>query len=313
MHLQRTLRDRTGCHGVGLHSGRRIELALLPAPVDSGITFVRSDLPCHPELRPCLEHLADTTLATTLSVGQGAQCATVGTVEHLLAAFTGLGIDNARVLVDGPEVPILDGSAAPFVEMIDAVGIQVQPRTRRTLVIRREVRVADGDKLARIVPGAGLSITLSLDFDHPLISPAPVKFVHSEATFRRQLASARTFGFLHEVEALRARGLARGGSLDNAIVIDKYRILNPEGLRFPDECARHKVLDTLGDFSLFGAPVIGKVTLHRTGHALNARLVAAVLADPRAYTVLESRPAAAAERGAATPAFDLFDGLKGLA
>ena len=315
MHHQRTLHDRTGCRGIGLHTGREIHLELLPAPEDSGITFTRTDLPRHPDLRPCFEHLADTTLATTLAVGQGPERAMVGTVEHLLAALIGLGIDNVRVLVNGPEVPILDGSAAPFVDLLLAAGVQQQRRTKRCIVIKREVKVREGDKMAKIGPGAGLNITCSLDFDHPLISPAPFKFTYSQQSFCRELAAARTFGFLTDVEALRARGLARGGSLDNAIVIDQYHILNPEGLRFPDECTRHKVLDALGDFALFGAPIVGRISLHRTGHALNARLVQAVLADPRAFEVIEARSAvpAAIDRDPAARAFDLFEAVKGIA
>ncbi|MEO0459687.1 MAG: UDP-3-O-acyl-N-acetylglucosamine deacetylase [Myxococcota bacterium] len=287
MFQQRTLREKTSCVGVGVHCGTPITLELLPAPEGNGITFHRSDLPGHGELRGSVEHVVDTTLATTLATGVNGSRASVSTVEHLMAAFRGCGIDNARVYVDGPEIPILDGSSKPFVEMIQRVGIEDQRAPKRFVVVRREVRVGDGDKEARIGPGAGLKITCSIDFDHPLIPPTPYTYEHSERTFARDIAPARTFGFLKDVEALRARGLARGGSLDNAVVIDRYKVLNPEGLRFPDEFVRHKILDAIGDFSLFGMPVIGRVHLKRPGHALNTELVRAVLSDARSYEIVE--------------------------
>ena len=311
---QRTIREKASCVGVGLHSGRQIKVEVLPAPEDSHITFVRSDLPSHPELRACIDNLADTTLATTLATGVNGSRATVGTVEHLLAALTGLGIDNVRILIDGPEVPILDGSAGPFVDMLLSAGIERQRKPKRFLVIKKEIKVRDGDKVARIVPGNGLKVTCSLDFDHPLISPTPFCFEYSERAFRKEVARARTFGFLQDVEALRARGLARGGSLDNAIVIDSYRVLNPEGLRFPDEFARHKLLDAIGDLSLFGMPVVGRVYLHRSGHALNTKLVRAVLNDPKAYEIV-TPPEAEIERvsrGESSP-FAVFDPIESVA
>jgi UDP-3-O-[3-hydroxymyristoyl] N-acetylglucosamine deacetylase len=280
---QRTVRAKLTCVGVGLHSGKSIRLELLPAPEDSGIVFVRTDLPGHPELPASVEHVGDTTLATTLTVGG----ASVGTVEHLLAALMGLGIDNARVMLDGPEVPILDGSAAPFVRLLQEVGLEKQRRARRYLVIKKEVVVHDGDKRARLSPSPRLKITCGLDFDHPLISPAPLTFEYSEKSFVRELAPARTFGFLHDVEALRRRGLACGGSLENAIVIDSYKVLNPEGLRFSDEFVRHKLLDAIGDMALFGMPILGRLHLHRSGHALNCQLVQAVLADSKAFEVVQ--------------------------
>ncbi|HET6344776.1 MAG TPA: UDP-3-O-acyl-N-acetylglucosamine deacetylase [Myxococcota bacterium] len=310
---QRTLREKASCTGVGLHCGRQIKLELLPAPEDHGITFIRTDLPRHPELRACIEHLAETTLATTLAVGGGAERASVGTVEHLLAALAGLGVDNARVLLDGPEVPILDGSAGPFVDLLLGAGIELQRRPKKYLVIKKEVRVRDGDKVAKIAPGSGTRITCSLDFDHPLIPPAPYRFEFSERAFQREVARARTFGFLQDVEALRSRGLARGGSLDNAIVIDEYQVLNPEGLRFPDEFARHKLLDAIGDLSLFGMPVVGKVSLHRSGHALNTQLVKAVLDDPKSHDIVVPVPEQLGSVGHEGRAFELFEAIKSIA
>jgi len=284
---QRTVREKASVKGVGLHSGKDITLEILPAPEGNGITFVRTDMGPHAELRACIEHVADTTLATTLAAGVNGSRAVVGTVEHLLSAFSGLGIDNARVLVDGPEIPVLDGSAAPFVELLLSAGLETQRKLKRYLAIKKEVKVEDGDKLAKLSPGAGLRVHCAVDFDHPLIPPTPFKYEFSERSFQREIARARTFGFLRDVEALRARGLARGGSLENAVVIDKYQVLNPEGLRFPDEFVRHKVLDALGDVSLFGMPVLGRLELRRSGHALNTRLVQAVLRDRKAYEIVE--------------------------
>jgi len=311
---QRTIREKVVCTGVGLHTGRPIQLQLLPAPVDNHITFVRADMAPHAELRAHIEHVADTTLATSLATGVNGSRAQVGTVEHLLAALAGLGIDNIRVLLDGPEVPILDGSAKPFVELLLSAGIEEQRRSKRFLVIKREVKVVDGHKLARLSPGPGFHITCSLDFDHPLISPTPFKFEFSDGAFRREVASARTFGFLGDVQALQARGLARGASLANAIAIDHYRVLNPEGLRFPDEFVRHKVLDAIGDLSLFGMPLIGKAHLSRSGHALNTKLVQAVLSDPRNYEIVEPRDSEllAASYGGKNP-FAVFEPVEGVA
>ena len=304
---QRTIREKATCTGVGLHSGQQIKLELLPAPEGHGVTFLRTDLPRHAEIRACIEHVTDTTLATTLAAGSGAQRASVATVEHLLAALAGLGVDNVQVLLSGPEVPILDGSAGPFVDLIMTAGIELQRKPKRFLVIKKEVKVRDGDKTARITPGAGLRITCSLDFDHPLIAPAPYRFEFSERAFQREIARSRTFGFIEDVEKLRSRGLARGGSLDNAIVIDSYRVLNPEGLRFPDEFVRHKVLDAIGDLSLFGMPLVGRVHLHRTGHALNTALVRAVFAA-RAYDIVEPAAAELASDAAAdSRMFELCD------
>lgn len=311
---QRTIREKVSCIGVGLHSGRQIKIEILPSSDNTGVTFVRTDLPSHPEIQASIDNLADTTLATTLAVNIAGVRASVGTVEHLLAAFAGLGIDNARVLIDGPEVPILDGSAGPFVELLLSAGIEYQRQLKKFLVIKKEVSVTDGDKVARMTPGDGFRLTCSLDFDHPLIPPTRFRFEFSERAFQKDIARARTFGFLEDVEALRSRGLARGGSLENAIVIDGFRVLNPEGLRFADEFVRHKVLDAIGDFSLIGMPILGRLHLHRSGHALNTSLVRAVLADAKAYEIVEPGQAEVerVERGEASP-FAVFEQLEGLA
>jgi UDP-3-O-[3-hydroxymyristoyl] N-acetylglucosamine deacetylase len=313
MLVQRTLREKARCRGIGLHCGTPITLELLPAPCDTGIVFVRTDLPGHPEVRACIENVADTTLATTLAVQTANGPAQVGTVEHILSAFAGLGVDNVRVLLDGPEVPILDGSAGPFVDLMTEAGLEAQRRPKRVLVIKKEVRQVEGNKVARVSPGRGMRINCSLDFDHPLISPTPYTFELTEAGFRREVARARTFGFMQDVEALQARGLARGGSLENALVIDEYRVLNPEGLRFPDEFVRHKVLDAIGDLSLFGMPVVGRIHLHRSGHALNTQLVRAVFSDPKSYEIVQPAAAHVASAAFDTRSLELFEAKKSIA
>lgn len=291
---QRTLREKVSCTGVGLHSGQPIRLELLPAPQHHGIVFVRTDTLEQVEIKASVEHVVDTTLATTLGVrGHDGRLITINTVEHILSALAGMGIDNVRILVDGPEIPIMDGSCGPFVEMVLTAGVEQQRAVRRYIAITQDVRVEEGgDKYAEFSPYKhGLRIACSIDFQHPLISPTPFHCDVSPSTFAKEIANARTFGFLKDVEALRSRGLAQGGSLENAIVIDGYRLLNEDGLRYSNEFVRHKVLDTIGDLALFGMPVLGKVKLHRSGHALNTKLVRTVLSNPKAYQVFVPRVA----------------------
>jgi UDP-3-O-[3-hydroxymyristoyl] N-acetylglucosamine deacetylase len=286
---QRTISEKIVCEGIGLHSGKLVRMELFPAPEGSGINFIRTDLAPHAELKASIECVTDTRLATTLGAGVNGSYATVGTVEHLLAALSGMGIDNLTVHLDGPEIPVLDGSCQGFVEVLLRAGIERQRELKRFLVIKKEVSVREGDKEARLSPGSGLKVSCGLDFDHPVISPKTFEFEFSERAFVRELARARTFGFLKEIEMLRAAGLGLGGSLDNAVVIDEYRVLNPEGLRFPDEFARHKVLDAIGDLSLFGMPIVGRLHLYKSGHALNTQLVSAVLADKKSYEIVTPR------------------------
>ncbi len=278
---QRTVARRVSCTGVGLHSGAPVTLTLAPAPADAGITFVRRDLDL--ELPARHDLVVDTRLSTSL--GQGA--ARVATVEHVLAALHGMGIDNCRVEVDGPEVPILDGSAAPFVCMLVEAGARIQREAKRYLVLTRPVEVRDGDKLARLEPADGFSVRFTADFGHPLITDQGFGIEVSDRTFEREVARARTFCFRRDIEAMQARGLARGGSLENAIVVDDFSILNPEGLRFPDEFARHKVLDAIGDLALLGRPLLGALTAVKSGHALNQALVRQVLSDPDCHRVVQ--------------------------
>jgi UDP-3-O-[3-hydroxymyristoyl] N-acetylglucosamine deacetylase len=283
--LQRTLKTTARCTGVGLHGGQSATVRLVPAPVDHGIVFVRVDLPQKPSISLKPAHVSNTTLSTTLSC----RGAAVSTVEHLLAAVSGLGIDNVRVEIDGPEVPIMDGSAAPFVAAIQEAGVRIQDEARQFLVIRKAVSVREGDKFASFTPSKHFRIHCTIDFRHPLISDQQCAIDFSQRNFLKEIASARTFGFLRDVERMREMGLAKGGSLDNAVVVDEFSILNPEGLRFPDEFVRHKLLDAIGDIALLGHPVIGTLTAHKTGHALNQRLVAHVLSDASNYELVRAR------------------------
>jgi UDP-3-O-[3-hydroxymyristoyl] N-acetylglucosamine deacetylase len=285
---QRTVSRAVVIEGVGLHSGTKVTLRLLPSAPNTGLAFVRVDLPGRPVINVASELVSDTALATTLGFG----VARVATVEHLLAALSGLGIDNLRMEIDGPEVPIMDGSAAPFALRISEAGIRLQGEPKRFLVIKKSVTVTDGDKHATFSPAKRFRIDCTIDFKHPLISDQRFTLEFNDRSFIREVARARTFGFLRDVDKLRSMGLARGGSLENAVVVDDFSILNPEGLRFPDEFVRHKLLDALGDVALLGRPVIGALTVYKTGHALNQKLVAKVLSDPSNYELVPASPGA---------------------
>ncbi len=279
-HEQRTVARRVSLTGVGLHSGRPATLTLAPAAADAGIIFVRMDLDV--EIPARNEHVADTTLSTNIALGE----TRVSTVEHVLAALHGMGIDNCRVEVDSPEVPILDGSAAPFVCLVREAGIRVQRSGRRYLVIEKPVEVRDGDKVVRLEPSSSFTVDFTADFDHPLITNQTFRATIDDRTFEREIARARTFCFLKDIERMHSAGLAKGGSLANAIVVDEFSVLNPEGLRFPDEFARHKVLDAIGDLALFGSPVLGALSAVKSGHAMNQAIVRKVLADPATHRVV---------------------------
>ncbi len=294
---QRTLKGAVTCQGVGLHSGARVEMTLRPAPADSGIVFVRTDLHPAMEIPAASRNVVDTSFATNLGKGD----VRVGTVEHLLAALAGLGIDNVRVELTGPEVPIMDGSAAPFVYLCRTAGIELQRRLKRFLVVRKTVAVDDGDKHAEIGPAPRFGITCTIDFDHPLISDQKLSLQMNDRVFHREICRARTFGFLADVERMKSKGLALGGSLENAIVVDDFNILNPEGLRYADEFVRHKILDVMGDLALCGMPVIGHFTSMKSGHALNQRLLRRLLADPGAAEVVEVQGRKQLEKVALAP------------
>ena len=290
---QRTISEKALCTGVGLHSGAPAQLSLYPARPGTGLVFARTDLPGSPEIPARRTALSSTRLATTLGVGS----ASVGTVEHLLAAVGALGIDNLRIEVDGPEVPVMDGSSAPFVSLLRAAGSYDQRIARRVIRVRKPIVVRDGDRAIRVSPAAQLSVAYFVDFPHPAIGKQRLELAIDATTFEREIARARTFGFLHEVEALWRGGLARGGNLDNTVVLDDRGVLNPAGLRFPDEFVRHKVLDLIGDLALLGMPLIAHVEVERGGHSLHQQLVERILATPEAWTVEASfvPPAFAAE------------------
>ncbi len=284
MHRQRTINTPVTCAGIGLHCGKLIRLSIKPAPFDHGIVFERTDLPGRPRIKvgPDLIHSADH--ATTL----GSNGIRVGTVEHLLAAFYGLGIDNALVEVGGEEVPIMDGSAGPFVFLLKTAGIRVQPRSKKFFIVRKKFSVRDGDRLIEVFPSHSLLVSFAINFAHPLIERQQYQFRFSVSDFERQVSRARTFGFLHEVEYLKKRGLALGGSLNNAIVVGRFRVLNDEGLRYADEFVRHKILDQLGDLALLGGPLIAHVRAYKSGHALNHKLVQKMIEAPELIRVVRA-------------------------
>jgi UDP-3-O-[3-hydroxymyristoyl] N-acetylglucosamine deacetylase len=288
---QNTIAEKVSCTGVGLHSGAPVQLTLQPARAGTGIVFVRTDLATPVEIPARPEFVTDTRLATTLGRGD----ATVGTIEHLLAALRGLGIDNVRVELDGPEVPVMDGSAASFVFLVRVAGLFEQSSPRRTLRLRKAVEVRDGDRWARIEPARGLRVSYDVDFDHPVIGRQAIRGLElTPESFEAELCRARTFGFLRDVEALRRMGLGLGGSLDNAVLLDDRAVVNREGLRWPDEFVRHKALDLVGDLSLLGLAIEGHVRVHKGGHALHQALVAEVLASVDARERRRVRAQAAA-------------------
>jgi UDP-3-O-[3-hydroxymyristoyl] N-acetylglucosamine deacetylase len=278
MAYRRTLMREVGCTGIGLHTGKAVQLTLKPAPAETGIGFVRTDIGV--EIPAQLGSLAHCDHATTLS----SDGASIGTIEHLLSALYALGVDDVRVEVNGPEVPILDGSAAPFVILIHEAGLRPQAVPRRYLKIREAVEVVRGSKWVRLSPAEHLRVTYAISFDHPLLRHQAVSLRVTSTSFVEEIAPARTFGFLREVEAMRRSGLALGGSLENAVVIGESGILNK--LRFPDEFVRHKVLDAIGDLALIGYPLIGHLEASRGGHALHASLAQELMARPDAWALV---------------------------
>jgi len=281
---QHTLKSSIGCVGAGLHTGRRTRLTLLPAAPDTGIVFRRTDLGVDIPAR--YDFVSDTRLCTRLSLPDQSE-ASVGTVEHVVAALVGCGIDNAVVALDGPEVPVLDGSSAPFVFLIDCAGRNRQDAPRQAIEILRRVRVENGEAFAELRPGGqALDLALSIDFTAKAIGRQALSLSLTGEGFRGTLADARTFTMLEEIEALQASGLAQGGSLDNAVVVDGARVLNPGGLRSADEFVRHKMLDAVGDLALAGAAIHGRFVTHRGGHALNNRVLRKLFSDDRAWRMV---------------------------
>jgi UDP-3-O-[3-hydroxymyristoyl] N-acetylglucosamine deacetylase len=283
---QRTIRSLVRSTGVGLHSGERVDLCLRPAPAGTGIVFVRSDLDPAVRIRVGADQVGDTRMASTLVAHDPRHGEVrVATVEHLMSALAGLGVDNLFIDVSAPEIPILDGSASSFVYLIRSAGLIEQAAAKRFIRVLESVEVREGDKLARLEPYEGYRLDFSIDFSHPAIDATgqQVSFDFAQSSYTRVVARARTFGFMRDVEVLRGHGLAQGGSLGNAIVMDEYRVLNEEGLRIADEFAMHKVLDAIGDLYLAGAPLLARYAAHKSGHALNNRLLRELLARSSAW------------------------------
>ena len=281
---QRTLKNVIRATGVGLHTGKKICLTLRPAPVDTGIIFRRIDLDPVVELPAKPESVGDTRLSTALCQGD----VSVSTIEHLMSAFAGLGVDNAYVELNASEVPIMDGSAGPFVFLVQSAGLTEQAKPKKFIRIKDVIRVEDGDKSAQFEPFDGFKVSFSIDFDHPIFNKSPQKaeIDFSSTSFVKEISRARTFGFMHEVEAMRERGLALGGSQNNAIVMDSYSILNKDGLRYEDEFVKHKILDAIGDLYLLGYPLIGLFSAHKSGHALNNKLLRALMQNQSAWELV---------------------------
>jgi len=281
---QRTLKNVIRATGVGLHTGQKIRLTLSPAPVDHGIVFRRVDLDPAVEIVAHAHQVGDTTLSTSLGTGD----VRVSTVEHLLSAMAGIGIDNAIIDVDGPEVPLMDGSAGPFVFLLQSAGIRDQNAPKKFIRILREIEVRDGDKVASFSPFNGFKVAFSIDFDHPVFldKPLQAEIDFSTTSYVKEVSRARTFGFVHEFEYMRSRGLARGASVDNAIAVDEFSILNRDGLRYEDEFVKHKILDAIGDLYLLGNSLIGEFRAHKSGHALNNILLRELITNEDAWEVV---------------------------
>ena len=281
---QRTLKSAIKATGVGLHGGRKVTMTLRPAAPNTGVVFRRVDLAQPVDIPADAMAVTDTRLCSVVE-RDGAK---VGTVEHIMSALAGLGIDNVYIDLDAPEVPIMDGSASPFVFLLQSAGIEEQRAAKRFFRIRKPVEVRDGDKWARFDPFDGFKLTFSIIFDHPMFDKAGQTLTvdFAETSYAKEVARARTFGFAQDVEALRNHGLALGGSLDNAIVLDEYRVLNTDGLRYADEFVKHKVLDAIGDLYLVGHPLIGAFSAHKSGHGLNNRLLRATLAEADAWEMV---------------------------
>jgi len=285
MIFQRTVKEMVKTIGVGLHSGNKVTLTIKPAPVNTGIKLVRTDLSPAVEIPAIAELVRETTMCTALVNDDGVR---ISTIEHLFAALAGLGIDNAVIEVDAPEIPIMDGSASPFVFLLQSVGIEEQRAAKKYIKIKKPIRVEDGEKWAELKPFNGFRVDFAIDFDHPEIARSQQHMVmdFSSSAFVKDISRARTFGFMRDIEYLRANNLALGGSMENAVVLDEYRVLNPDGLRYEDEFVKHKILDAFGDLYVAGFAIIGEFCAYKTGHALNNQLVRALLAQQEAWELM---------------------------
>ena len=302
---QRTLKSITRAVGVGVHGGERVELTLRPAPADSGIVFRRVDLPRSVDIQATALSVCDTRMATTISAGGDPGGPKVATIEHLLSACSGLGLDNLVIDITAEEVPILDGSAASFVFLLQSAGIALQDAPKRFMRVVKPVEVREGEgaslKWARLDPFEGYRLSFEIEFDHPAVNQTGqrVEFDMGSGQYKQQIARARTFGFTKEVEMMRARGLGRGGSMDNVIVLDEHKVLNSDGLRYDDEFVKHKMLDAIGDLYLAGHPLLAAYSAFKSGHALNNKLLRALLADSSAFEVVTFTDASQAPAGMA--------------
>jgi UDP-3-O-[3-hydroxymyristoyl] N-acetylglucosamine deacetylase len=300
---QRTLKSLTRAVGVGVHSGHKVELTLRPAPPDTGIVFRRTDLPVPVEIAVNAMAVSDTRMASTISPGGDPGAPKVQTIEHLMSACAGLGLDNLYVDITAEEVPILDGSAASFVFLLQSAGIELQNAPKRFLRVKKTVEVRDGEgatlKWARLEPYHGYKLAFEIEFDHPAVDATGqrVEFDFGSGQYKRDIARARTFGFTKDVEMMRTRGLGLGGNMDNVIVVDDTRVLNAEGLRYDDEFVKHKILDAIGDLHIAGKPLLASYTAFKSGHALNNKLLRKLLADDSAFEVVTFEREADAPRG----------------
>ena len=285
MIFQRTVQKMVKTTGVGLHSGNKVTLTIKPAPINSGIKLVRTDLEPAVVIPAIADQVRETTMCTALVNDEGVR---ISTIEHLFAALAGLGIDNAIIEVDAPEIPIMDGSASPWVFLLQTAGIEQQRAAKKYLRIKRTVRVEDGDKWAELRPFEGFRVNFAIDFAHPEIARSQQHMVMDFSTdaFVKDISRARTFGFMRDIEYLRANNLALGGSMENAVVLDEYRVLNPDGLRYEDEFVKHKILDAFGDLYVSGHAILGEFCAYKTGHALNNQLVRAMLAQEDAWELV---------------------------
>lgn len=279
---QRTIAEEISCTGIGLHSGKKVNLTIKPAPPNSGIAFERIDISPGCRVGATFDNVVDTNMATTI----GFNGYSVSTVEHIMAAFFGMGIDNVTVQIDGGEIPIMDGSSAPFVFLLKNAGVTIQNSHKKFLLVKKSVRVKDGNRSVKLSPSNELKITYKIDFDHPLIKNQSYEMSFSQSSFVNEISRARTFGFLKDVQTLRNNGLAKGGSLDNAIVVDEFRVLNEDGLRYKTEFVRHKLLDFIGDLAILGCVPIGHFEVERSGHSLNQELLRKFITQEKCWEVV---------------------------
>ena len=279
---QRTVAEEISCTGIGLHSGKKINLTIKPAPPNSGISFERIDISPGCRVKASFDNVVDTNMATTI----GFNGYSVSTVEHIMAAFFGMGIDNALVQIDGGEIPIMDGSSAPFIFLLKNAGVTIQNSHKRFLLVKKSVKVKDGNRSVQLNPSNELKITYKIDFDHPLIKDQSYEISFSKSNFVDEISRARTFGFLRDVQTLRNNGLAKGGSVDNAIVVDDFRVLIEDGLRYKNEFVRHKLLDFIGDLAILRCVPIGHFVVERSGHSMNQKLLRLFMAQEKSWEVV---------------------------